>query len=242
MPRGKARAPPGKRPSGRRPSTSPYARPSLQWPKCTCSYSDIYEYLNLAILLKGNVDIQLYNDTAMIQTNLLTGQLELKPKVVKEPVRNIQQWTDAFIIFMHVYLQKYSSRMLELLQYMSTIRKAAARCINNFAWRTYDEQFRCRQFYNSASSWATINADLWLLTVGCQSNISTPMEHAQNKVTTVPHFCFDYNKHQCLWKHCKYAHNCSKCKKPGHPAFRCQGQGQSNTKPFRPFPPKSGKV
>ncbi|VDI24280.1 Hypothetical predicted protein [Mytilus galloprovincialis] len=54
---------------------------------------------------------------------------------------SINEWTSAFMIFMSVYIEKYSTRAQELLKYMRDIRLAATRSEN---WATYDEQFRLK--------------------------------------------------------------------------------------------------
>ena len=86
------------------------------------------------------------------------GQVESRPKVVKEKITTIHQWTDAFLIFACIYLNKYLVKMQEInqncshetLHYMSIIRKATA-CSFFLPWRTYDEQFRPRQASNVQS-------------------------------------------------------------------------------------------
>ncbi|VDI02979.1 Hypothetical predicted protein [Mytilus galloprovincialis] len=45
------------------------------------------------------------------------------------------------MVFMSVYIEKYSTRAQELLKYMRDIRLAATRSEN---WATYDEQFRLK--------------------------------------------------------------------------------------------------
>ncbi|CAG2208982.1 unnamed protein product [Mytilus edulis] len=65
------------------------------------------------------------------------------------------------MIFMSVYIEKYSTRAQELLKYMRDIRLAATRSEN---WATNDEQFRLKIEKN-------IHGEYWLL------HITSPTVH-----------------------------------------------------------------
>lgn len=54
------------------------------------------------------------------------------------PYLTIDKWTDAFMIFMSVMLEKFRTRAQEMLKYMRDIRLAAAR---SQGWFKYDEHF-----------------------------------------------------------------------------------------------------
>ncbi|CAG2205563.1 unnamed protein product [Mytilus edulis] len=81
---------------------------------------------------------------------------------------SINEWTSAFMIFMSVYIEKYSTRAQELLKYMRDIRLAATRSEN---WATYDEQFRLKIEKNPNLSWGNIHGEYWLL------HITSPTVH-----------------------------------------------------------------
>ncbi|CAG2218687.1 unnamed protein product [Mytilus edulis] len=72
------------------------------------------------------------------------------------------------MIFMSVYIEKYSTRAQELLKYMRDIRLAATRSEN---WATYDEQFRLKIEKNPNLSWGNIHGEYWLL------HITSPTVH-----------------------------------------------------------------
>ena len=115
------------------------------------------EYINLASLLKKN-----QKRRGEESGNLFInehGQIQTRPKVLKE-ITNIREWTDAFLIFMTIYLKKYQDKVFELIQYLSTIREAESRC-QNLAWREYDAEFRTRQALKQ-EPWNKIYSDLWL--------------------------------------------------------------------------------
>ncbi|KAJ8320014.1 hypothetical protein KUTeg_001601 [Tegillarca granosa] len=118
-----------------------------------------HQYINLNLLLKGSAELREFYTTSNLVIND-SGLIESRPKVMKEKISNIDKWTDAFILFMHVYLQRYPNRALELTQYIAIIRDAAKRT-GGLGWRDYDEQFRLRQAINYRP-WSQLNSDLWL--------------------------------------------------------------------------------
>ena len=69
------------------------------------------------------------------------GKIELQQVSSNKNPITIHQWTDAFLIFISIYLQKFPQEASNLLKYMYTIRE-----INKLhgeqAWRNYDETFR----------------------------------------------------------------------------------------------------
>ena len=99
-----------------------------------------HEFMNLAVLLKGVVELSELYGSNLISLND-KGQLETRPKSVTDKITSIARWTDAFLIFSSIYLLEYPQRTQEILKYMSLIREAAA-CNAGFGWRHYDEQFR----------------------------------------------------------------------------------------------------
>lgn len=191
-----------------------------------------HDYINLAVLLKKDVS----ESASAIFVNEF-GALETKPKKQKS-IMNIHDWTDAFLIFMSVYIKRYTSKVSELLQYISVIRDAENRT-KSFSWKVYDEQFRLRQSV-SLQSWAKINPDLWLRTMTLSNYNDRPTSQPYRQFAQPrPNFgpqrrvsgvCFDYNKKECYFRACKYAHLCQACKGE-HPAFKCPRVLQ--TQPFR---------
>lgn len=116
-----------------------------------------------------------------------------------------------------------------MIKYMCNIREAAHRQ-RGFAWRAYDEQFRLRQEV-CKSSWAVINTDLWwrcTLSEGSTGN-TVPVVGQRAGVRQTP--CLDFNKGQCNWANCRFAHVCSHCGSP-HAFTNCfKKQRESFTTP-----------
>lgn len=58
-----------------------------------------------------------------------------------KPKTPIQQWTDAFLIYMAIYIEKYLEQAPRLLKYCFFIREMH-KMFGNKSWRVYDENFR----------------------------------------------------------------------------------------------------
>ncbi|KAK6181459.1 hypothetical protein SNE40_009304 [Patella caerulea] len=129
-------------------------------------------------------------------------------------------WTDAFLVYMAIYLTAHPSRL------------AASR---GEGWVEYDQQFRYKRALDPSSSWAVVDYELWLLTMSRQYT---------NK--TLPSFkpagrCFDFNNRGfCLKQQCKYQHCCIICRGP-HPGSSCSNREnqQGRSTPPYPYPPSS---
>lgn len=179
-------------------------------------------FINLAILLKGTCELDEFCSGGSLCVTS-EGTIESRPKECKNKVPNIEKWTDAFIIFMAIYITAHTEEASDLLKYMFNIREAAFKQ-GGFAWRAYDEQFRLRQEF-SKSSWAVINTDLWWrcsLGNACTSSAVASNNAAQAIRTNLsrPLPCLDYNKGNCRWTNCRFVHICSYCN-GSHPQCNC---------------------
>ena len=66
------------------------------------------------------------------------GIIESRQPVCKDRIQNLEKWTDAFHIYMSIYLQQNTDKLQDMLQYISTVRGAASQG-TPFGWKTYDE-------------------------------------------------------------------------------------------------------
>ncbi|KAH3813415.1 hypothetical protein DPMN_141871 [Dreissena polymorpha] len=110
-------------------------------------------------MLKGSSELQLYCAGGEILYQEPNGTLETRSREDKSQILNMSQCTDAFIIYMSVFLVAPAHEAPTLLKYMFNIREAASKRAG-FAWRSYEVHFRLRQEVSPAS-WAVINTDLW---------------------------------------------------------------------------------
>jgi len=174
------------------------------------------QFVDLALLLKGNVQTQ--SQEQQVQFCLATNQFTIKPQSKIKKIENIESWTDAFVNFVIIYIQRHPNKAVELLKYMSIVREASV--LNPFqSCYQYDVQFRLRMAYNPSRSWSNIDGHLWLT---CSLfGTSSSQRLSQSSFSSALGSCFDYNfKGECLKPLCKYAHVCLRCKAP-HPVSNC---------------------
>lgn len=180
------------------------------------------EYINLALLLKGGMELSEFCSGGTLKLNT-EGGIEMKTKVCKEKISSIDKWTDAFIIYSSIYISTHADQATQLLHYMYIIREAASRQ-KGFAWRSYDEQFRLRQA-NFPSSWSTINNDLWWRCMQIQDTVDPVGVGA---VQTKSYTCNDFNRGFCRWPVCRFPHVCSGCGASQHGAWSCPNKPSSS--------------
>lgn len=187
------------------------------------------EYINLALLLKGAVDLAEFCSGSFLKISA-DGRIESSQRECKDKINTIEKWTDAFIVYSSIYLASHPGKTHELLHYMYNIRECA-KYQGGEAWKVYDEQFRLRQALNP-SPWSQINNDLWWR---CMQ-----VRHSNNGPQTKPatqsfmYSCKDFNTGVCRWPNCKFSHACSKCGGP-HALINC---GNSNLR-LPPFATQS---
>lgn len=168
------------------------------------------EYVNLSLLIKGAVELaELYSgSTLKLNTD---GTIAVRPTVCKDDIGTIERWTDAFIVYMSIYLSTHPSKIHEMLHYFYVIRECASRQGGQF-WKIYDQQFRLRQA-TTPSSWSVINQGLWSR---CLPSMQDTYRYKQFGVESRKHgqsqnICVAFNKGSCSWPSCKYNHACINC-------------------------------
>lgn len=190
------------------------------------------DYIDLAVLIQNNY--AQHKPSQII--NLVAGELVIHQKQ-QQKISNIEQWTDAFVIFMSIYGEAHPNKMHQLLKYFNNIRIAAKRCgAYNMGWKTYDENFRFKIAQHPHSSWGDIDLELWLMFVNQNSSVFD----TSNRSSIHKCYAFNYNG-TCNRTSCTYSHSCIRCFAP-HPLVHCYKAkfaknfetGQSARAPFRP--------
>ena len=180
------------------------------------------EYINLASLLER--DMHRESSLLYINTN---GQIESRAAESKDTIWSIEHWTDCFLVFMDIYVQRYASKVLELIKYMTVIRDAATHLPG---WRQYDRQFRARQAL-SVSSWAVVHNELWTRVMPGKKKVMNDVSN--NNGQSVSSYsnqsasylkCRFFNNGACHYSRCRFAHVCESCGSREHGKFLCGKQ------------------
>ncbi len=114
------------------------------------------EYINLAFLLEGSLDVNREQtfDIRVAGLNGLggndTGNIVLRGPGPKRKIDSIETWTDAFIVFIHIFSKAHPTHQSELLAYLRCIGRAAK--YGGIGYKFYDEKFRLAQADNPGRS------------------------------------------------------------------------------------------
>ena len=122
------------------------------------------EYIDLALLVVNSQTVAAESQRLVF----MKGELLVQQKQHKQII-NIENWTDAILIFTSIYCSAHPATYSDMLEYIHTIRFGAKR---SQGWKNYEEQFRLRKSQDPTSSWALIDQELWLLYL--YSNPSNP--------------------------------------------------------------------
>lgn len=162
-----------------------------------------------------------------VAPNTLTMQSKPLASKSKGPL-SFYSWTEAFHIYMAIYLAKYPDEAIHMLKYMSTI-KDIFEIKGAQAFRSYDQSFRLLRRTNPLP-WQKPIEELFTKAINPKrSNMfNTPYYHRFNNTNRPPFpgikdrdgTCHQYNLSQCTRRNCIYKHVCKICKGP-HPKFKC---------------------
>jgi hypothetical protein len=123
------------------------------------------EYICLGLLLTPNQSDE-------FAVSVSQNALQVKQINKNKGIFSIDQWSQAFSIFMSVYLEKFPNQVQQLLKYSFTIREMA-KTFQGYAWRSYDENFRlCRA--TSLWPWDKINQELYMRSVSSSFAATLP--------------------------------------------------------------------
>ena len=228
------------------------------------------EFIDFNVLVDSQDNAtQVMQDAAeQERANLTVAQVEgmwvLKPFTPPPPppknkIFSIEAWTNAFLVYMSIYIEAHPASVHDLLKYCHLIRSAASR-YHGFGWRDYDTEFRHR-LHRRGGSWATMDGELWLLhVVGGGSprmvrGVDYPRrftrenrgtERRRYQPLTKPNMnfrppaprpsqcCYDFNNRGCTRRFCRYPHRCMQCGKNGHKKTQCTDNKQPNTRTTKP--------
>ncbi|XP_069129438.1 uncharacterized protein [Argopecten irradians] len=149
----------------------------------------------------------------------------------------IDQWTNAFHVFIAVYTQRKPGDFSALLQYLSVVRKLHSK---QGDWQFYDKSFRLLKAHNKSMSWGTIEWELW------QDAITRRPKTSSSTAQLPKGSCWRFITGKPC-NGCRFPHRCPKCQGP-HPPSNCPGMFHQNhpstqvrppgqPQQFRPFRP-----
>lgn len=176
------------------------------------------EYVDLASLITKPSD----TDDQVKQLSFSENKIIVTPKTSETKIFDVQQWTDAFLIFASIYTTAHPSAIPGIFKYMHTVRLGAKRA-GGLGWKSYDIQFRLKKEKNPALSWSVVDQELWLLHM-YGTNLLQYKKTPSSPASPSAHIlkCYDYNYiGACTRPKCQYAHICLKCSRP-HPSSRCR--------------------
>ena len=177
------------------------------------------EYVELGLLLDKTGKEESVKKLACID-----GQVIVQPKQ-NTRINDIQQWTDAMLVYTSIYSAAHPESNQGLLKYIHNVRLGARR-FGGSGWMNYDTQFRLKKAQDPTASWSLVDHELWLLYMNTPS-LQTP---------SLGRKCYDFNKGWCNRSPCSYLHKCLRCA-GNHQLLRCTlktGQQSAIVSGFRP--------
>ncbi len=188
------------------------------------------QYVNMYYMLDRQGEKEAGEGTSYHQAHVGSDSKLLLKEVRPKQIRNINEWTSAFHVYMYVYLQAHPSRALELLKYCENIRFAAR--AGGDSWIRYDHEFRLRMGAAPTRCWGSVDTELWCLLIRPtgrpgQSYLSTDVSSAsqgkQGKGKLK--YCFRFQDGKCeKGADCRFAkgHICRKCQSKSHGDKACK--------------------
>ena len=167
-----------------------------------------------------------------------------RPAVSKNEIHTIGEWTDALLIYMHIYLERFPSECLPLVKYTTIVRQAATRFTTKGAI-LYDKEFRMKMALYPQKPFNVIDGELYYSVlipsvfhtgqrptfVGKQqfggnfnageSNPKPPFLPAHSANNLPRGVCWSFNKGGCNKQNCKFVHKCATCNRTNHPQTKC---------------------
>lgn len=170
------------------------------------------QFIDLGLLLQRQEDPISLNISS---GSVIVQQGSSKPKL---PM-SIQQWTDAFLIFMGIFIEKYPEQAPHLLKYCYFIREMN-KMLGDKAWRIYDVNFRMLK-ETVDLPWQKPVEELRIKAASSNYQLQQPFR-ANNYQLQQPfrantggkpiRFCYAFNNgEQCTRNPCSFAHRCQSC-------------------------------
>ncbi len=140
-----------------------------------------------------------------------------------QPIRNFQDWAEAWIVFASLYLQFNQSKVGQLMGYFLQISKIQRESYGE-GWLAYDRAFRKRVAENPLSTWSDIDVNLFVSNVFqkfSNSSVASPSKPVVSNIESPSQgICVFWNRGDCRFDPCRYRHVCCLCQ-GSHTASKC---------------------
>ena len=120
-----------------------------------------FQCIDLSLLSKSNFSVP--NETQnciAVEEGKLVVQTTSKPQKHKR-IETIEMWTDAFLNYVQIIIDRHPQMTKDLLIYMVTIRGATLDATFDRVYM-YDQQFRLRVAQDPARSWSHIDGEIYI--------------------------------------------------------------------------------
>ena len=174
------------------------------------------QYVDLA-LLTGDSSTRY---SVVLDAGAESSSWRLKEEPLKK-IDTIGSWTDAFLIYMAIYVDRYPTEVSQLLKYMQLVRGMAS-SRNNIMFLHYDRHFRKLRAAN-AMNWDVLHHELYLSLSFHNRPFSggVPASGPKQNGGMPKGFCYAYGTTgRCGRAGCPFKHECAKCRAK-HPTSRC---------------------
>ena len=208
--------------------------------------------LKAKIWAKQFVELELLAAESTPQTLFMLDAQTSKPvvEVRDQPTKkitSIEQWTDAFLLYIAIYLERHPADTPDILKYLQIIRTMSANAHSKL-FLSYDRNFRKLRARNSMP-WCNIHQELFHH-VTCDANKAQSQSRGfplnrqpfrqpfQRKQSFPAGYCYAFcATGRCRNAACNYSHMCPTCSGPHAPSTcptQRTGQSPPNTFTNRP--------
>ena len=186
------------------------------------------QFIDLGLLIANHQVADKFNISITNEQNS-NPALSLVPNLRPKQIKNIEEWTSAFIVFVAIYSSHHPLEAPRLMKYMETVRDLSKR--GGWAFKNYDENFRMMKQNDPSWPWDVMHSEYWMratLTTGQNVNNSNnqSFREPQTQQSNSENLCFRFRRRGfCPSKqNCKFALRCSPCGDTRHHHTACRKQ------------------
>ena len=149
-------------------------------------------FIDLGLLIANHQVADKFNISITNEQNL-NPALSLVPNLRPKQIKNIEEWTSAFIVFVAIYSSHHPLGAPRLMKYMETVRDLSKR--GGWAFKNYDENFRMMKQNDPSWPCDVMHSEYWMratLTTGQNVNNSNnqSFREPQTRQPNSENLCF----------------------------------------------------